>query len=89
MSEVGKINISINSGLSKNIEDYTKSTSQESKNMSKNFTSSTNVGIEELTLEENKEIVATKTEEPKMIEKIKSGIDDFFESAEDFFFFFL
>lgn len=85
MSEVGKINISINSGLSKNIEDYTKSTSQESKNMSKNFTSSTNVGIEELTLEENKEIVGTKTEEPKMIEKIKSGIDDFFESPEDFF----
>ena len=83
MSEVGKINVSIERGLSKNIENYTKKLLQERKSLSNNSAYSTN--IEEFQLEDiGKETFAIQNE-PGIIENIKDNIGDFLESTGDFF----
>lgn len=83
MSGVGKINVSIERGLSKNIENYTKKLLQERKSLSNNSAYSTN--IEEFQLEDiGKETFAIQNE-PGIIENIKDNIGDFLESTGDFF----
>ena len=83
MSGVGKINVSIERGLSKNIENYTKKLLQERKSLSNNSAYSTN--IEEFQLEDiGKETFAIQNESG-IIENIKDNIGDFLESTGDFF----
>ena len=83
MSGVGKINVSIERGLSKNIENYTKKLLQERKSLSNNSAYSTN--IEEFQLEDTGKETFAIQNESGIIENIKDNIGDFLESTGDFF----